>query len=340
MSNLARFVMIIWFFVLLILTQSYTASLTSMLTVQKLRPTVTDIKELQAKGEYVGYQQDSFVLEFLKRMKFDESKFRIYKSSEKLVELLSKGSENGGIAAAFDEIPYMKLFIAQHCSKYTMVQPTYKFDGFGFVSALSSHKQTLPPNIYVHFTCKLFFFFFFSFFLEFQAFPRGSPLVPDVSRAVLIVTEGNEMVKIEKKWFREKTSCSDDNGSSRSSNNISLDSFWGLFLIAGVTSSLALIIGIAMFLHKHRVVVMGEDSVSTKIKTLMTLFDQKDLSSHTFRIPDQPYSSSNEPIAAVGASPSVTNCSPRPSTFSNQTNNDIPLSGEQGTSSSEHGGWS
>ncbi|KAJ9702843.1 hypothetical protein PVL29_004542 [Vitis rotundifolia] len=303
-SNLARFVMIIWFFVLLILTQSYTASLTSMLTVQQLQPTVTDIKELQAKGEYVGYQQDSFVLEFLKRMKFDESKVRIYNSSEKLAELLSKGSANGGIAAAFDEIPYMKLFIAQHCSKYTMVQPTYKFDGFGF------------------------------------AFPIGSPLVPDVSRAILIVTESNEMVKIEKKWFREKTSCSDDNGSSLSSNNISLDSFWGLFLIAGVTSSLALIIGIAMFLHKHRVVVMGEDSAWTKIKTLMTLFDQKDLSSHTFRIPDQPYSGSNEPMAAVGASPSVTNCSPRPSTFSNQTNNDIPLSGEQGTSSSEHGGWS
>ncbi|KAL6345761.1 hypothetical protein AAG906_017506 [Vitis piasezkii] len=301
-SNLARFVMIIWFFVVLILTQSYTASLTSMLTVQQLQPTVTDIKELRAKGEYVGYQQGSFVLGFLKRMNFDESKFRIYNSSEELAELLSKGSANGGIAAAFDEIPYMKLFIAQHCSKYTMVQPTYKYDGFGF------------------------------------AFPRGSPLVQDVSRAVLNVTEGDEMVKIEKEWFGKKTSCSDDNGSSISSNNISLDSFWGLFLIAGVTSSLALIIGIAMFLHKHRVGVMGEDSVSTKIKTLATRFDQKDLSSHTFRIPDQPYSGSTEPMAAVGASPSVTNCSPRPSTFSNQTINDISLSGEQGTFSSEHGG--
>ena len=146
------------------------------------------------------------------------------------------------------------------------------------------------------------------------------------------------MVKIEKEWFGKKTSCSDDNGSSISSNNISLDSFWGLFLIAGATSSLALIIGIAMFLHKHRVVVMGEDSVSEKIKTLATRFDQKDLSSHTFRIPDQPYSGSTEPMAAVGASPSVINCLPRPSTLSNQTINEISLSGEQGTFSSEHGG--
>ena len=71
----------------------------------------------------------------------------IYNSPQQLADLLSKGSANGGIAAAFDEIPFMKLFISQHCSKYTMVQPTYKFDGFGFVSALSSHKQTFVSNI-------------------------------------------------------------------------------------------------------------------------------------------------------------------------------------------------
>ncbi|KAJ4831370.1 hypothetical protein Tsubulata_021667 [Turnera subulata] len=40
-SNLGRTVVIIWFFVVLILTQSYTASLTSLLTVQNLQPTVT-----------------------------------------------------------------------------------------------------------------------------------------------------------------------------------------------------------------------------------------------------------------------------------------------------------
>ena len=146
-SSLARVVMIIWFFVVLILTQSYTASLTSMLTVQQLQPTVTDINELRAKGYYIGYQQGSFVLGFLKRMNFDESKFRIYNSPEELADLLSKGNANGGIAAAFDEIPYMKLFISQHCSKYTMVQPTYKFDGFAFVSALSSSLSHPISNV-------------------------------------------------------------------------------------------------------------------------------------------------------------------------------------------------
>ncbi|KAK7828665.1 glutamate receptor 2.7 [Quercus suber] len=39
LSNLARIVVIIWVFVVLILTQSYTASLTSLLTIQQLQPT-------------------------------------------------------------------------------------------------------------------------------------------------------------------------------------------------------------------------------------------------------------------------------------------------------------
>ena len=103
-------------------------------TVQQLNPTITDINELIKKGERVGYQYGSFVYEFLiKSMKFDESNLVKYESPEELDELFSKG----GITAAFDEIPYMKIFLAKYCSKYTAVGPTYKFDGFGFVSVLS-----------------------------------------------------------------------------------------------------------------------------------------------------------------------------------------------------------
>ena len=107
-----------------------------MLTVQQLNPTITDINELIKKGERVGCEHGSFVHEFLiESMKFDESKLVIYKSPEELDELFSKG----GIAAAFDEIPYMKIFLAKYCSKYTAVGPTYKFDGFGFVRTLITH---------------------------------------------------------------------------------------------------------------------------------------------------------------------------------------------------------
>ena len=136
-SNFARFVVIVWVFVVLILTQSYTASLASLLTVQKLQPTVTNVNQLIKSGEYVGYQKNSYIFEILKEMNFDETKLKQYKSMEECDELLSKGSANGGIAAAIDEIPYMKLFLVNYCSKYTMLESIYKTNGFGFVSSLS-----------------------------------------------------------------------------------------------------------------------------------------------------------------------------------------------------------
>lgn len=136
-NNWSRFVMIIWFFVVLILTQSYAASLTSMLTVQRLQPAFVDVKEIKKRGYFVGYQQDSFVKELLtKQLKFHESKLKAYITPEEYHQALSRET----VAAIFDEIPYIKLFLAKHCSKYTMVGPTYKTDGFGFVSLSLSLK--------------------------------------------------------------------------------------------------------------------------------------------------------------------------------------------------------
>ncbi|KAJ0030049.1 hypothetical protein Pint_12577 [Pistacia integerrima] len=62
-SNLGQFVVIVWCFVVLILTQRYTASVTSLLTVQRLQPTVNDVTELIKREENVGFLQGSFVVE-------------------------------------------------------------------------------------------------------------------------------------------------------------------------------------------------------------------------------------------------------------------------------------
>ena len=134
MSNLSRFVVIIWVFVVLVLTSSYTASLTSMLTVQQLQPTITDLFDLIKNGEYIGYQTGSFVTELLKSKKFDASQFRNYNTFEEYDEALRKGSRNGGVDGIVDELPYIRLFLAKYCRKYTMVGPTFKTAGFGFVS--------------------------------------------------------------------------------------------------------------------------------------------------------------------------------------------------------------
>lgn len=130
-SNWTRLVLVIWVFVVLILTQSYTASLASFLTVQRLQPKYVDVRDLVRSQHFVGYQKGSFVKDFLiQEMNFSETKLISYGSTEEYHDALS----SGGVAAIFDEIPYINLFLAKYCNKFTMVGPTYKTAGLSFVS--------------------------------------------------------------------------------------------------------------------------------------------------------------------------------------------------------------
>ncbi|GJN00710.1 hypothetical protein PR202_ga17908 [Eleusine coracana subsp. coracana] len=214
-SNLSRFVVIIWVFVVLILTSSYTASLTSMLTVQRLQPTVNSVQDLLRNGDYVGYQRGSTVGYWLEEMGFHRKNLLGYDTVEEYADALQKGSENGGVSAIFDEIPYLKIFLAKYCEGYTMVGPTYRLGGFGF------------------------------------AFPIGSPLVHDVSQAIMIPSVQEEMVQIENKWFGDPGVCQRKR-SSINSSRLGFSNFSGLFLISGVTSGLALFIHLAIFVHQER----------------------------------------------------------------------------------------
>ncbi|KAG5538081.1 hypothetical protein RHGRI_025239 [Rhododendron griersonianum] len=241
-SNLSRFVIIVWVFVVLVLTSSYTASLTSMLTVQKLKPSITDIRDLIQSKEYVGYQQGSFVEGLLKNQKFDTSKLKNYSTFEQYDEALSKGSKNEGVAAIIDELPYIRLFLSnpKYCSKYTIVGPIYKTAGFGF------------------------------------AFPKGSSLAPDVSRAVLNVTEKNVMTKIEEEWLDEGATCAEQDGARVTSDSLTLDSFKGLFIVAAVASFSALILFLSIFLYENWDTFASNDlSIREKLIAMAKTFDEE-----------------------------------------------------------------
>ena len=140
-NNLSRIALVVWFFVVLILQQSYTASLSSILTVEQLQPTVTNLDEVIRRGDYVGYLSDSFLPGLLKRLKINESKMIPFNSPEEYNDALSTGK----VAVIVDEIPYLKLFLNKYCHNYTMVGPTYKFDGFGYVSDFYSF---FPVQLY------------------------------------------------------------------------------------------------------------------------------------------------------------------------------------------------
>ncbi|KAJ4899109.1 Glutamate receptor 2.1 [Raphanus sativus] len=210
LSFWARLVVIIWYFLVLLLTQSYTASLASLLTSQQLHPTVTNINSLLAKGERVGNQRSSFILKRLRESGFSDANLVTYGSPEHCEELLDTESTKGGVSAVFMELPYVRLFLGQHCNKYKMVQTPFKVDGLGFV------------------------------------FPIGSPLVADVSRAILKVEESNKADQLESAWFKKiDESCSDpltspDPNPSESFRKLGIDSFWVLFLTATIVCATAL----------------------------------------------------------------------------------------------------
>ncbi|XP_050363248.1 glutamate receptor 2.8-like isoform X2 [Argentina anserina] len=279
LTNLARFVVIVWCFVVLILTQSYTASFSSILTVQQLQPVITDVNLLLKNGDNVGYQAGSFIYWILKQAGFQDANLWTYESPEEMNELLQNGNKNHGISAAFDETPYMKLFLATYCSKYTMVEPTFKTDGFAFV------------------------------------FQKGSILTRDVSMAITSFHEGAEMEKIDQKWFKNKKTCSDSSTTSSSNDlTLSLDNFRGLFIVAGVASSLALLICAAIFFHEHRHTFRSFDpgtSLWSRIRVILRLYDQKDPKWDTYNGRQQ-QCSVHGIIGGIEGSPS-TNSPPMPS---------------------------
>lgn len=116
-SNLSKFVTIVWIFVVLILTSSYTATLTSMMTVQQIKMTsFWDGLAYQIQGR--PYTQLT--------------------TPEQYVKALSQSDRKpGGVLAIMSEMPYIKLFLSYYPHDYSMIKSIPSTNGFGFVSVLS-----------------------------------------------------------------------------------------------------------------------------------------------------------------------------------------------------------
>uniref|UniRef100_A0ACD5XS20 Uncharacterized protein n=1 Tax=Avena sativa TaxID=4498 RepID=A0ACD5XS20_AVESA len=246
-SNLSRIAVLVWVFVVLILQSSYTASLTSMLTVPQLEPTVADYGALRSSPEKVGVMNNSFVLRAMTELGFPQERLLRYPDAQSFHEALL----NGSIGAIVNETPYLKIFLKTYRDNFTMTNPLNKTGGFGF------------------------------------AFPKGSPYVMDLSQAILKLTESDEMNMIERKWFGDPDDDSDTQGDGQfTSDSLSFGSFWGLFLITGVTSLMCCAVHLVKFVATNQRELPSNLSWKGRLWRLAKIFDDKDPSSHTFRIKD------------------------------------------------------
>ncbi|CAL5044108.1 unnamed protein product [Urochloa decumbens] len=212
-SPLSKIVVVIWCFAVLVVVQSYTANLSSMLTAKRLRPLMTDLYQLLRNGDYVGYQEGGFTRAFLIKQGFPMNRIKAYNTQAEYAEALRKGSKNGGVSAILDEVPYLAYFLSnpQYKMEFQMVNRMYKTLGLGFV------------------------------------FPLGSPLVHDLSIAILNLTGDYEGPQIEERWLGPATTLAGDSSISGFAA-LTLRSFSGLFIITGCISSLMLLISISRFL--------------------------------------------------------------------------------------------
>ncbi|ONH96088.1 hypothetical protein PRUPE_7G106900 [Prunus persica] len=250
-STLGRLVLIIWLFVVLIINSSYTASLTSILTVQQLSSSIKGLDTLLASNDPIGYQQGSFARGYLTgELNVDESGLVPLIMPDDYAKALKDGPQRGGVAAVIDEHAFIELFLSSRCD-FSIVGQEFTKTAWGI----------------------------FVMFISNQAFARDSPLSVDMSTAILKLSENGDMQRIHDKWLIS-SSCASQ-GAKLQVDRLQLKSFWGLFVLCGSACFLALIIYFINMLHqfsKHYTeeVISAGSSTSARLQTFISFVDEKE----------------------------------------------------------------
>ncbi|KAB2073665.1 hypothetical protein ES319_A07G098400v1 [Gossypium barbadense] len=132
-SNLSRSVVVLWVFEMFIVGSNYTATLTSMLTVQHI--------EFISKVDNIGHRLGPVTQEVVGILNIQNSSStsKWLTSPAEFEKALSEGSKNGGFSAIIDEMPYINVFLEKYSTHYSMVGPVNRTtNGFGFVFSKGS----------------------------------------------------------------------------------------------------------------------------------------------------------------------------------------------------------
>ncbi|PRQ33252.1 putative ionotropic glutamate receptor, metazoa [Rosa chinensis] len=240
-NNLTRVVVVMWLFVVLILTSSYTANLSSMLTIQRLKPNVTDIEMLKRTNSKVGLDGDSFVVTYMERVLQFNSQNIITISNE---FNYTEAFKNGSISAAFLELPYAKVFMNHYCKGYTATTPTFRFGGLGFVSCISKRENIPSLNVLGKTETN-------NKIITLQIFQKCSPIARDFTKAILELLEDGELKSLEDTWLTPNRDCP-NNASSDVPDSLSVKNFMGLYVISSATSTICLLLSFTILLKKFQ----------------------------------------------------------------------------------------
>ena len=120
--NLSRFVVTVWVFAVLILTTSYTATLTAMMTVQQIR--------FNFNKNHVGHLFGSEVaMAAFHNPGNHVASMKGLSTSEEYAKFLL----NKTVTFVVHELPYLKVLLGENPAKFFMVKTKCTTSGFGFV---------------------------------------------------------------------------------------------------------------------------------------------------------------------------------------------------------------
>ncbi|KAJ1442429.1 Solute-binding protein family 3/N-terminal domain of MltF [Sesbania bispinosa] len=247
-SNLSRVAMVVWLFVALIITQTYTASLASMLTVERFEPTIDSLQQLKNSNAKVGYDQGSYLQRYLQdALDFSAENIKQFDSQHDYADALGRKE----IAAAFLDAAEAKIFLTKYCKGFVQVGPTHKIGGYGFVLL----QQFFYFSLYEFLALNHSQVYVNPVALSMQVFPKGSPLLDDVNEVLLNISESGTLRDLENSMLASEE-CKDTEPGSETTS-LSPCSFLVLFILTVGTSTTALLIYIFhvnYLCHGHRTV--------------------------------------------------------------------------------------
>ncbi|OMO56677.1 Ionotropic glutamate receptor [Corchorus capsularis] len=201
-NNASSIVNVLWLFLVLILTQTYTNVLTTELTSSQSE--MFNIDSLKRTNAVIGCDgQSQSILYLVKVLGFKRRNIRTIASFDDYENALSTGN----IKAAFLLMTYAEVLLAKHCTDFTEIILPYSYNlgGFGFV------------------------------------FPKGSPLASDISVAILELEESGELQLMEEE-MPSFSDCSGKLFEDSTTRSIGPSSFIGPFVLMGGTCAIALLI--------------------------------------------------------------------------------------------------
>ncbi|OMO56678.1 Ionotropic glutamate receptor [Corchorus capsularis] len=215
--NLTYFVLAPWLFLILIVTSTYTASFTSMITSSDSEPesSCLDLENLRKTNAIIACDEEE---PLITRFLVDAAGFQpknIKFIAQSSIDDYAKALTNGDIKAAFFLWPYADLFLAKYSCK-------------GFRAWDAMHGLRGSPIM----------------------LPRGSPLAPFISEAISSLLQSGKFKQMQKELLSfSGSSSSTIYGSMK--RGIGPGPFLGLFILSGGASAIAMLITIVRLMKRR-----------------------------------------------------------------------------------------